>query len=105
MNIEEIRKSRFIIVLEALNEGMDIQYKNGWSIFLNESVLYQTTISEHFQKRIYHKSGITVTEFLLFITNLDDVTLKTLYGNIRLLRLQKKLQSGQNEQQENQEEE
>jgi hypothetical protein len=92
MTIDEIRKDRYNIVITAMQEGLDIPYKQGWSIFLDGDTLYQSAYSEQLAKHVCHKSAITFTEFFKFVSNVSDDILKTLYGNIRLARLQRKLQ-------------
>jgi hypothetical protein len=91
MTLDELKRNRVSICITALQEGVSIPYKVGWSIFFDNHVLYQTCYSSTLQRNIIHKSGITVTEFLNFINSISDDQLKILYGNISLVRLQRKL--------------
>lgn len=90
MTIDELRKDRFNIYITALQEGMEIPYKMGWSIFLSDNILYQACFSPTLKRDIVHKSNITFTELMSFIAQASDADLITVFGNIRLLRLQKK---------------
>ena len=91
MDIQRIRQDKYNIFIESLREGTIIQYNDDWKIFIKDNVLYQTSYSEFLNKEVTHNSSITVNELFRFVDNLNDQQLKTIWGNISLLKLQRKL--------------
>jgi hypothetical protein len=91
MTINELRKKRISLVLEALNEGMSIPYKKGWFIYLEDSNIYQTIFSHELGKDVKHKSSLTLNDFLEYVFRLSDEELKMIQGSVTLLKYQRNL--------------
>lgn len=91
MKITDLREIRFSIILDSLIKGLKIPYKRDWVLWFDGNILYQIFYNKELEREIIHKSGIELQSFIDFCGNLSDFQLKKIYGNLKLLNLQKSL--------------
>jgi hypothetical protein len=86
-------KQKWAIIFDALSLGVPIRYSADWDILFDPKTnkLYEIFFQRPQGEDVSRKSTITLNEFLSHYQNISDAELKTIYGNIRLFRLQKRL--------------
>jgi hypothetical protein len=94
MSITELQQQRYFIVLDALLKGIQLAYKNEWSIFYSNGQIYQTYYSKKRGEQVTHKSDITLQSFLDRFKKIENEELKRIFANAKLCALQEKLEGG-----------
>jgi len=93
MTKDEMLEQRYAILFEALLLGIPIKVDRDWDIVLNrKNILLEvcaTRRPDH--EEITRNSSMTVNELLRLFNSISYHDLKTIFGNIRLHKLQKRL--------------
>ncbi len=89
MTIDKMLEQRYTILLEALLMGVPLTVSKRWIIFMKGGALYETVARGTHDKT--QLSKITLNDFISRYRNISNEDIKTVFGNIRLTRLQKRL--------------
>jgi len=90
MNVGEMQKEKYAILLEALCLGVPVKYGEDWQLIYQNNKLYEVAYNI-VNEKVSRKSTITLQEFIQNFKDIPDKDLKAVYGDIRLHKLQRKL--------------
>jgi uncharacterized protein with von Willebrand factor type A (vWA) domain len=91
MDIKQMQEDKYFIVLQALLQGIRLEFKNRKSLFYYNNFIYESYYNKAKGKQITHKSKVSLESFIKYFQKIDSKALKRIYGDIKLYKLAKKL--------------